>query len=106
MKTTKTITGQEITLNNAVDVLKHHERLVMQTLDKVQELNKKVKKLTDPKQYYNIPECAKQLGLTPATVRIYIASGKIRACKLERKIIVSADDLRTFYEEQKILVNE
>lgn len=53
---------------------------------------------TDGVRYYDIPELAKQLGMSLVTLRRYIQRGKLRAQKVGRKYFVNSDELKRLLE--------
>ncbi|MFZ1323451.1 MAG: helix-turn-helix domain-containing protein [Ignavibacteria bacterium] len=47
-------------------------------------------------KFYNVLEIAKQLGITPMTVRNYIKQGKLKGQRIGRPFLVSEEALKEF----------
>ena len=47
-------------------------------------------------RFYNVPETAKALRVTPQTIRAYIKQGKIKSQRIGRPILITENSLREF----------
>jgi excisionase family DNA binding protein len=47
-------------------------------------------------KFYTIPETAKSLQVTPATIRNYIKQGKLRSQRIGRPILITESNLKEF----------
>lgn len=87
-------------------VLQNVSRSDFQNLYKeVKEMSRSLKSLTDKKQQEKVtPEVAAELlGVTTQTIYAYIKSGKVKASKLGRKIVIKRIDLEDSLSEVKSL---
>jgi len=58
------------------------------------------------KEYYNIPEIAKILGLTEVTVRVYYAEGRMKGVKLGNAWYSTQEEIETFLSTKTLLKNK
>jgi DNA-binding transcriptional MerR regulator len=49
-------------------------------------------------KFYNIPETAEALRVTPQTVRAYIKNGRLKGQRIERPILITENNLREFLQ--------
>ena len=47
-------------------------------------------------KFYNIPEVAQTLNVTPQTVRLYIKKGKLKSQRIGRPILITESNLKEF----------
>ena len=52
----------------------------------------------EEQKYYTALEVASALHVTPQTVRAYVKSGRIRAQRIGRTILITEDNLREFLQ--------
>lgn len=50
---------------------------------------------------YTIPEVAKEMNVTPQTVRSYIKKGRLNARKVGRALLVTEKDIKKFLSTTK-----
>ncbi len=48
-------------------------------------------------EFYTVPEAAKELNVTPQTVRSYIKQGKLAGKRVGRPILITAENLKEFF---------
>jgi len=51
-------------------------------------------------KFYNIPETAKALQVTPQTVRAWIKQGKIKSQRIGRPILITDRNLKQFLTQE------
>lgn len=52
-------------------------------------------------KFYNIPETAKALRVTPQTIRAWIKQGKIKSQRIGRPILITESNLKEFLKVTK-----
>lgn len=56
--------------------------------------------------FYTIPEAAKELKVSPLTIRNYISKGKLKSQRIGRPIYITESDLREFIGEATAQAND
>jgi excisionase family DNA binding protein len=57
--------------------------------------------MDDSKLLWNVKEAGNALGLSPWTIRRYIADGKIQTVRLGRRVLIEPGECRRLIEEGK-----
>lgn len=52
-------------------------------------------------KFYNVPETAEALKVTPQTIRIWIKQGRIKSIRIGRPIFITENNLKEFLQASK-----
>lgn len=63
--------------------------------------NKEMPTIIESIKFYNVPETAKALRVTPQTIRAWIKQGRIKSQRIGRPIFITENNLKEFLQASK-----